>query len=192
MRGATVTVTVANTGDRPVQVGSHFHFYETNAAVVRPRGRARLSLDIAAGTACASSRGSRARCNWWRWTVTASSMVSTADHGSALMSVKISRQAYAEMFGPTTGDRLRLADTGPGDRSRARFTIYGEEVKFGGGKVIRDGMGQSQRMSKDCVDTVITNALIIDHWGIVKADIGLKHGRIAASARPATRTSSRA
>jgi urease subunit alpha len=60
------------------------------------------------------------------------------------------------------------------------FTIYGEEVKFGGGKVIRDGMGQSQRMSKDCVDTVITNALIIDHWGIVKADIGLKHGRIAA------------
>jgi len=96
------------------------------------------------------------------------------------MSVKISRQAYAEMFGPTTGDRLRLADTGLVIEVEKDFTIYGEEVKFGGGKVIRDGMGQSQRMSKDCVDTVITNALIIDHWGIVKADIGIKHGRIAA------------
>ncbi|GJG93245.1 urease subunit alpha [Cupriavidus pauculus] len=96
------------------------------------------------------------------------------------MSVKISRQAYAEMFGPTTGDRLRLADTGLIVEVEKDYTIYGEEVKFGGGKVIRDGMGQSQRMSADCVDTVITNALIIDHWGIVKADIGLKHGRIAS------------
>ena len=96
------------------------------------------------------------------------------------MSVKISRQAYAEMFGPTTGDRLRLADTGLVIEVERDYTIYGEEVKFGGGKVIRDGMGQSQRMAKDCVDTVITNALIVDHWGIVKADIGLKHGRIAS------------
>ena len=95
------------------------------------------------------------------------------------MSVKISRQAYSEMFGPTTGDRLRLADTGLVIEVEKDFTIYGEEVKFGGGKVIRDGMGQSQRMSKDCVDTVITNALIIDHWGIVKADIGIKDGLIA-------------
>ncbi|CAG2127818.1 urease subunit alpha [Cupriavidus plantarum] len=94
--------------------------------------------------------------------------------------VKISRQAYAEMFGPTTGDRVRLADTGLVIEVERDYTIYGEEVKFGGGKVIRDGMGQSQRMSKDCVDTVITNALIVDHWGIVKADIGLKGGRIAA------------
>ncbi|AJG18578.1 urease subunit alpha [Cupriavidus basilensis] len=96
------------------------------------------------------------------------------------MSVKISRQAYAEMFGPTTGDRLRLADTGLVIEVEKDFTVYGEEVKFGGGKVIRDGMGQSQRMAKDCVDTVITNALIVDHWGIVKADIGLKDGRIAS------------
>ncbi|MCP3024274.1 urease subunit alpha [Cupriavidus basilensis] len=96
------------------------------------------------------------------------------------MSVKISRQAYAEMFGPTTGDRLRLADTGLIIEVEKDFTVYGEEVKFGGGKVIRDGMGQSQRMAKDCVDTVITNALIVDHWGIVKADIGLKDGRIAS------------
>ena len=96
------------------------------------------------------------------------------------MTLKINRRAYAEMFGPTTGDRLRLADTDLIVEVERDFTVYGEEVKFGGGKVIRDGMGQSQRESKDCADTVITNALIIDHWGIVKADIGLKNGRIAA------------
>src|SRR6267142_839613 len=92
--------------------------------------------------------------------------------------MKITRQAYAEMFGPTTGDRVRLADTDLWIEVENDFTVYGAEVKFGGGKVIRDGMGQSQRMSKDVADTVITNALIIDHWGIVKADIGLKGGRI--------------
>lgn len=94
------------------------------------------------------------------------------------MSRSISRKAYAEMFGPTVGDRVRLADTNLIIEVEKDFTIYGEEVKFGGGKVIRDGMGQSNRMSKDCVDTIITNALIVDHWGIVKADIGLKNGLI--------------
>ena len=93
---------------------------------------------------------------------------------------KIDRRAYAEMFGPTTGDRVRLGDTELIIEVEKDFTTYGEEVKFGGGKVIRDGMGQSQRGDKEVADTVITNALIIDHWGIVKADIGLKHGRIAA------------
>ena len=82
------------------------------------------------------------------------------------------------MFGPTTGDRVRLADTDLWVQVEKDFTVYGEEVKFGGGKVIRDGMGQSQRLTADCVDTVVTNALIIDHWGIVKADIGLKNGLI--------------
>ena len=97
------------------------------------------------------------------------------------MSTKISRQAYAEMFGPTTGDRLRLADTGLIIEVEHDHTNYGEEVKFGGGKVIRDGMGQSQRVSAETADTVITNALIVDAvTGIVKADIGLKGGRIAA------------
>ncbi len=91
----------------------------------------------------------------------------------------ISRKAYAEMFGPTTGDRLRLADTELFIEIEHDHTTYGEEVKFGGGKVIRDGMGQSQRAHKDVMDTVITNAIIIDHWGIVKADIGIKAGRIA-------------
>jgi urease subunit alpha len=93
---------------------------------------------------------------------------------------RITRAAYAEMFGPTTGDRVRLADTELWIEIERDFTIYGEEVKFGGGKVIRDGQGQSQRTSAEVVDTVITNAVIIDHWGIVKADIGLKNGRIAA------------
>jgi len=93
--------------------------------------------------------------------------------------MKISRQAYAEMFGPTTGDRLRLADTDLFIEIEKDFAIYGEEVKFGGGKVIRDGMGQSQRAHADVMDTVITNAVILDHWGIVKADIGLKNGLIA-------------
>ena len=92
--------------------------------------------------------------------------------------MKISRQAYAEMFGPTVGDRIRLADTALVAQVEKDFTVYGEEVKFGGGKVIRDGMGQSQRMAKECADSVITNALIVDHWGIVKADIGIKNGRI--------------
>src|SRR3954463_15230215 len=94
------------------------------------------------------------------------------------MSFKIERRAYVDMFGPTTGDRVRLADTDLIVEVEKDFTTYGEEVKFGGGKVIRDGMGQSQRLAKDIADTVITNALIVDHWGIVKADIGLRGGRI--------------
>jgi urease subunit alpha len=95
--------------------------------------------------------------------------------------MKISRQAYAEMFGPTTGDRVRLADTDLWIEVEHDYTIYGEEVKFGGGKVIRDGMGQGQKNAAEVADTVITNALIVDAvLGIVKADIGLKNGRIAA------------
>ncbi|MBU6191190.1 MAG: urease subunit alpha [Betaproteobacteria bacterium] len=94
--------------------------------------------------------------------------------------MKITRRAYAEMFGPTVGDRVRLADTGLWIQVEEDRTIYGEEVKFGGGKVIRDGMGQSQRLAAEVADTVITNALILDHWGIVKADIAIKNGRIAA------------
>ncbi len=97
------------------------------------------------------------------------------------MATSLSRAAYADMFGPTVGDRVRLADTSLVIEVEKDHTIYGEEVKFGGGKVIRDGMGQSQRTNAEgAMDTVITNALILDHWGIVKADVGLKEGRIAA------------
>lgn len=94
---------------------------------------------------------------------------------------RITRSAYAGMFGPTTGDRVRLADTELFIEVEKDLTIYGEEVKFGGGKVIRDGMGQSQvTRAGGAMDTVITNALIVDHWGIIKADVGLRDGRIAA------------
>jgi urease subunit alpha len=93
---------------------------------------------------------------------------------------KIDRRAYAEMYGPTTGDRVRLGDTELFIEVEKDYTTYGDEVKFGGGKVIRDGMGQSQRADAEVADLVITNALILDHWGVVKADIGIKHGRIMA------------
>jgi urease subunit alpha len=92
---------------------------------------------------------------------------------------RLSRSAYASLYGPTTGDRVRLGDTALLIEVERDHTIYGDEVTFGGGKVIRDGMGQSQRLSAAVADTVITNALILDHWGIVKADIGLKNGRIS-------------
>ena len=92
----------------------------------------------------------------------------------------LNRRAYAEMYGPTTGDRVRLADTDLIIEVEKDWAVYGDEVKFGGGKVIRDGMGQSQRSSDETVDPVITNALIVDYWGIVKADVGIKDGRIAA------------
>src|SRR6201988_4796988 len=96
------------------------------------------------------------------------------------MSVKIPRRTYADLYGPTTGDRIRLADTDLIIEIERDFTVYGDEITFGGGKVIRDGMGQSARATRanGSLDLVITNALIIDHWGIVKADIGIRDGRI--------------
>ncbi|MCA3455279.1 MAG: urease subunit alpha, partial [Rhodobacter sp.] len=96
------------------------------------------------------------------------------------MPARISRATYADMYGPTTGDRVRLGDTDLIIEVEKDLTTYGEEVKFGGGKVIRDGMGQGQGVSAQVADTVITNALILDHTGIVKADIGIKNGHIAA------------
>ena len=106
--------------------------------------------------------------------------------------MKISRQAYAEMFGPTTGDRVRLADTELWIEIERDYTIYGEEVKFGGGKVIRDGMGQSQRNHADVMDTVITNAVIFDHWASSRPTSVSRAAASRPSARRATRTSSRA
>jgi urease subunit alpha len=95
------------------------------------------------------------------------------------VSRRVDRRAYVEMYGPTVGDRIRLADTDLHIQVERDHTVYGEEVKFGGGKVIRDGMGQSQRAGKEVADTVITNAVILDHWGIVKADVGIRGGRIS-------------
>ena len=95
------------------------------------------------------------------------------------MTYKIDRKTYAQTYGPTTGDRVRLADTELFIEVEKDLTTYGDEVKFGGGKVIRDGMGQSQvRRADGAVDTVITNALIVDWWGIIKADVGIKDGMV--------------
>src|SRR5262249_43533397 len=96
------------------------------------------------------------------------------------MSLSIARSVYADLYGPTTGDRVRLADTELIVEVEKDFAVYGDEITFGGGKVIRDGMGQSARATRadGALDLVITNALIIDHWGIVKADIGVRDGRI--------------
>ena len=94
------------------------------------------------------------------------------------MTRKINKKAYADMYGPTVGDKVRLADTDLIIEIEKDYAIYGDEVKFGGGKVIRDGMGQSQFSNEQgAVDTVITNAIIIDHWGIIKADIGIVNGK---------------
>ena len=93
--------------------------------------------------------------------------------------VTITRQAYSDLYGPTTGDRLRLADTELIIEIEKDHTVYGEEVSFGGGKVIRDGMGQGQRLASEVADLVITNVIVLDHWGIVKADVGIKDGRIS-------------
>src|SRR4029434_2553577 len=102
------------------------------------------------------------------------------------MSLRIPRRQYADLYGPTVGDRVRLADTDLLIEVERDFTSYGDEVKFGGGKVIRDGMGQSARATagEGVLDLVITNALILDHWGIVKADIGIRAGRIVGIGKP--------
>src|SRR5471030_519394 len=186
-----ISIEVANTGDRPIQVGSHYHFFETNEALKFDRKRAKgMRLDIAAGTAVRFEPGQSRTVRLTAY------MGAREAHGfQAKVSGKlgpvakvgpsnegptrISRAAYAGMFGPTVGDKVRLADTELFIEVEEDKTIYGEEVKFGGGKVIRDGMGQSQvSRARGAMDTVITNALIVDHWGIVKADVGLRDGRI--------------
>src|SRR5205823_556665 len=105
------------------------------------------------------------------------------------MSLRLPRRQYADLYGPTTGDRVRLADTELFIRIERDLTVTGEEAKFGGGKVIRDGMGQSARATRadGVLDCVITNAVIVDHWGIVKADIGIRDGRIVGITGDATR-----
>src|ERR1700747_2353862 len=182
----TVTLTVSNTGDRPIQVGSHYHFFETNPALKFERKKARgMRLDIAAGTAVRFEPGQTREVTLvalaGKRTVYGFRQDVMGKLKGDPMAVRMERRAYADMFGPTTGDRVRLADTDIIIEVEKDFTTYGEEVKFGGGKVIRDGMGQSQVTNRQgAVDTVITNALILDHWGIVKADIAITDGRISA------------
>jgi urease alpha subunit len=185
------TVTVANAGDRPVQVGSHFHFYEVNAALKFQRDAAfGYRLNIPAGTAVRFEPGETKTVELVRFSGTGRivglngqtnhTTYTEEDSKSAVAPLRISRRKYISMYGPTVGDRIRLADTGLVIEVEKDCAVYGEEVKFGGGKVIRDGMGQSGEITRaqGAPDTVITNALIVDYWGIVKADIGIRDGLI--------------
>lgn len=209
-----VRVKVTNTGDRPIQVGSHYPFLETNAALSFPRLLALgKRLDIAAGTAIRFEPGDSK-------TVTLVTVggtrilaggnnlasgpldefLSTAETQSALVRrieaagfanepiptsiptappFELSREAYASLYGPTVGDKVRLGDTPLWLEVEKDYTVYGDELKFGGGKVLRDGMGQASGRSDSAVlDVVVINALMVDWWGIVKADIGIKNGHI--------------
>ncbi|HHY67488.1 MAG TPA: urease subunit beta, partial [Alicyclobacillus sp.] len=186
-----VMITVVHRGDRPIQVGSHFHFYEVNQALDFDREKARgMRLNIPAGTAVRFEPGEEKQVTLVEFGGTrevhghrgrvngpAGGADGSPTPGGGLV---MTREAYAGMFGPTVGDRVRLADTELVVEVEKDFTVYGDECKFGGGKVLRDGMGQSARaLRRDGVlDLVITNALVIDHWGIVKGDIGIKNGRI--------------
>ncbi|KZT20435.1 urease [Neolentinus lepideus HHB14362 ss-1] len=205
-----IKLKVTNNGDRPIQVGSHYHFIETNASLSFDRAKAYgRRLDIAAGTAVRFEPGDRK-------TVTLVSIAGakTISGGNLLASgpvnfsradglirnlvdkgfghvpepgalevnedTDIGREAYVAMFGPTVGDRVRLGDTSLWIEVERDETVYGDEVKFGGGKSIREGMGQAtNRSASECLDLVITNALIVDWSGIYKADVGVKDGRIA-------------
>jgi len=187
-----VTITVANTGDRPVQVGSHYHFAETNPGLEFDRKVAMgRRLDIPAGTAVRFEPGQTREVTLvpyggarsvfgFNGQVMGALPEASKGHGNVPPRM-MPRAAYAGMFGPTTGDRLRLADTDLVIEVEKDFTTYGDEVKFGGGKVIRDGMGQSQATrAEGAVDLVITNATVLDVTGVFKADVGVRDGRIVA------------
>jgi len=216
------TISVSNTGDRPIQIGSHYHFYEVNDALSFDREQTRgFRLNIISGTAVRFEPGQSREVELVAYAGKqdvygfAGRVMGAAHPGKASESAtdkkatatsqkRVSRRIYAEHFGPTTGDKVRLADTElwlqvesdltshkdtavdqantsqSGDSSSKPIEIKGEEVKFGGGKVIRDGMGQGQLLGAEVADTVITNALVVDYTGIYKADIGIKDGRISA------------
>mgnify|MGYP002743769302 FL=1 len=178
-----LTIEMTNTGDRAIQVGSHYPLPKVNRALQFPREQVQnYKLDIAAGTAIRFEPGDSRRVT----------LVETGPAYKARMSAgdtaqvegpepfSLSREAYATLYGPTTGDRVCLGDTNLWAVVERDCTVYGDECTFGGGKVLRDGMGQtSGRRATDVLDTVITNALIVDYTGIIKADIGIKDGHIA-------------
>ena len=216
------TISVSNTGDRPIQIGSHYHFYEVNDALSFDREPTRgFRLNIISGTAVRFEPGQSREVELVAYAgkqevygfagrvmgEVHSDKVSestTDKKVTATSQKRVNRRIYAEHFGPTTGDKVRLADTElwlqveadltshkdtavdqantsqSGESSSKPVEIKGEEVKFGGGKVIRDGMGQGQLLGAEVADTVITNALVVDYTGIYKADIGIKNGRISA------------
>ena len=206
----TASLTVVNTGDRPVQVGSHFHFFEVNKQIEFDRQKAfGMRLNIAAGTAVRFEPGEEkdvvlvafgGNKKMVGFNNLVDGAINEVNKDKALLkvdqlhfknqvvsvetpcmaSLRIPRIKYANMYGPTTGDKIRLGDTALIIEIEKDFTVYGDEAKFGGGKTIRDGMAQSATATRDegVLDFVITSVMIIDHWGIVKADIGIKDGKI--------------
>lgn len=189
---AVQTILVKNTGDRPIQIGSHYHFAEVNDALEFDRDKAMgFRLNILSGTAVRFEPGQAREVELvefggkkdifgfaGRVMGQAQSSLDTSMLPKSQKTVP--RQMYAEHFGLTVGDKMRLADTELWLEVEKDFTTYGEEVKFGGGKVIRDGMGQGQLPFSEVADTVITNALIVDYTGIYKADVAIKDSRISA------------
>lgn len=210
-----IVLKVVNTGDRPVQVGSHYHFIEVNPLLVFDRRRALgMRLNIPAGTAVRFEPGERKSVVLVNiggnkvirggngivdglvddvdWTALMETMERRGfrhlEEGDASEGISgedprftttLSREKYANMYGPTTGDKLRLGDTNLYARIEKDYTVYGDECVFGGGKVLREGMGQGIEHSEALsLDTVITNSVIIDYSGIYKADIGIKNGYI--------------
>jgi urease subunit alpha len=207
----TIEITVANTGDRPIQVGSHFHFFEVNKALDFDRAMAYgMHLNIPAGTAVRFEPGEEKEVPLVEFggkkavyglnnltdgllssEALKQNLTKVLDEGfksnprgigreTQDSGLVMTRQEYADMFGPTVGDRVCLADTDLIIEVEHDYTVYGDECKFGGGKVLRDGMGQAPDATREdgALDLVITNALILDHWGIVKADIGIRDGKI--------------
>ena len=194
------TITVINTGDRPIQIGSHYHFFEVNAALSFDRDLTiGYRLNILSGTAVRFEPGQArevelvaiaGKQHIYGFTGKVMGVVDPKTSQNTSKK-RIDRRIYAEHFGPTTGDKVRLADTDlwleveydltshSDQRTDADSISIGEEVKFGGGKVIRDGMGQSQLLGDQVADTIITNALIVDYSGIYKADVAIKDGRIS-------------
>ncbi|KAK5114009.1 Urease [Meristemomyces frigidus] len=206
-----ICLSVTSRGDRPIQVGSHYHFIEVNPKLEFDRLRARgYRLDIAAGTSVRFEPGDSRTVNLveieGKQVIKGGNGIATGhirDEGVTkgilqrlqeggflhkeeperdmrLEPFSMARHDYLHMFGPTTGDKIRLGATDLWIKIEKDFTVYGDECSFGGGKTIRDGMGQASGVSdKDCLDTVITNAVIVDWTGIYKADIGIKNGLIA-------------
>ncbi|WFD31121.1 urease [Malassezia sp. CBS 17886] len=180
-----ISARITNTGDRAIQIGSHFPLLKSNPAMVFPRelieGR---KLDVAAGTAIRFEPGDSKTVTLVdtggrHWDTDLKERVTQKIQVVAPKPFSLSRETYASMYGPTTGDRIRLGDTDLWAVVEKDYATYGDECTFGGGKVLRDGMGQATGWaSADVLDTVITNALIIDYTGIIKADIGIKGGRI--------------
>ena len=176
---ATIDIDVLNIGDRPIQVGSHFHFAEANDALrIRSCRRAGSGLTSWQARRCGSSRVSAGPSHLSRWAVPDMSQAFAGTWRVRSMA-EISRSAYRRVLGPTAGDLIRLADTELFVEVERDYCFGGDEVIFGGGKVIRESMGQSRASrAQGAADLVITGVVVLDHWGVIKADVGVRDGRI--------------